>query len=157
MTIDYSVVTPTLLEFRELPSAPTLDPANFGDFSLPAEPDLPQAPAAEATPQPRPSNPPTPRPAAPVLATAASPVSTPQPNYPTLAIRQSRAGTAQVRLDVSAEGRVTASELARSSGHPDLDQAALKSTARWKFQPARTADGTPVASRVVVPVVFKLR
>ncbi|MBD5641406.1 MAG: energy transducer TonB [Desulfovibrio sp.] len=80
----------------------------------------------------------------------------PQPQYPELARRRGQEGTVNVRCQVDAAGRVQSVELAKSSGFRLLDEAALKTVAKWKFRPG-TRDGAPVAGTVIVPVRFQLR
>ncbi len=53
------------------------------------------------------------------------------------------------------EGRPTKVEVARSSGHSSLDRAALRAVKKWVFTPAKRGK-RPVASRVQVPVTFRL-
>ena len=58
-------------------------------------------------------------------------------------------------IAVSADGRPLHISLAKSSGHPLLDQAAIEAVRGWTFEPAR-ASGVPVASQVLVPVRYSL-
>jgi protein TonB len=44
-------------------------------------------------------------------------------------------------------------EVARSSSHRALDQAAVRAVRRWRFEPA-TRQGRPVSQVVQVPVAF---
>lgn len=80
---------------------------------------------------------------------------TPAPDYPWSARRRGAEGRVVLRLEVDADGRPIEVELVHSSGHDALDQAALTAIRHWRLRPA-TADGVPVAGRVVVPIVFKL-
>ncbi len=75
--------------------------------------------------------------------------------FPSSALRLGLQGTALLAVDVDREGDVTAVALARSSGHDALDRAALDAVRAWHFAPA-TDDGLPVASRVEVPVTFRI-
>jgi protein TonB len=115
------------------------------------------APAAEAKPAPPPvaeSKPPPPAPVTPPRADAAY-LNNPRPNYPLAAQRRGDQGTVLVRLTVTADGLARNVGLARSSGHPSLDAAALAAVAGWRFVPAR--QGTQaVDAPYEVPVVFKL-
>lgn len=63
------------------------------------------------------------------------------------------AGTTVLRLLVGAEGQVDSVEVARSSGHPGLDSAAVHGARRMTFEPA-VRGGQPVAAWVDVPVRF---
>jgi protein TonB len=80
---------------------------------------------------------------------------TPAPEYPAAARRLRQEGVVLLAVEVSAEGRPTAVSVARSSGVASLDEAAVRGVRRWRFDPARTA-GLPVASRVEVPIRFRL-
>jgi protein TonB len=57
-------------------------------------------------------------------------------------------------LGVAVEGDVGKTQLAESSGHDSLDQAALKALAEARFTPAEN-DGTPVPVWIRVPVPFR--
>lgn len=78
------------------------------------------------------------------------------PTYPMAARASGVQGTTRVRLFVSVAGTVTAAVVMQSSGSRLLDDAAVASLLRWRFQPA-LRNGEPVAAEVVVPVVFSLR
>lgn len=93
----------------------------------------------------------------------------PKPKYPLLALmrHEEGAGVFVFRIDIKS-GRVKQVIAARSTGHKDLDAAALKMFGEWKFQPGavpsikqifpRSAD--PLASQdglVKVPIHFKIR
>jgi protein TonB len=62
----------------------------------------------------------------------------------------------QVEADVDARGIPAAVRVRRSSGHADLDGAAVEAVGKWRFRPARVA-GEAVSGRVVVPIEFRLR
>ncbi|HJV51551.1 MAG TPA: energy transducer TonB, partial [Noviherbaspirillum sp.] len=58
-------------------------------------------------------------------------------------------------VQVSAKGEADDVQIKQGSGYPRLDEAALNAVRKWRFVPARR--GTePVASSVVVPLVFRL-
>jgi len=82
-------------------------------------------------------------------------LSNPKPAYPMASRRLGEAGVVQLRVHVGPEGQALKVELKRSSGFPRLDQSALDTVTRWHFVPARRG-ATPVASWVVVPIVFSL-
>ena len=82
--------------------------------------------------------------------------SNPAPAYPTAAKQARQEGTVTLEVEVSTAGLPTKVSLARSSGFPALDQAALAAVRRWKFEPARTA-GVAVKGHVVVPLRFELK
>lgn len=77
------------------------------------------------------------------------------PRYPAEALKQRKAGTVVLLVDVDAKGVVTAIKLDRSAGDARLDAAAMEAAVRWKFRPA-TKDGRQVATRVRVPIQFEL-
>jgi protein TonB len=79
----------------------------------------------------------------------------PAPDYPPLALRRGWQGTVRLRVALDPEGHPTHVDLAASSGHPMLDEAALAAVRRWRFSPA-TRVGKPVAATVEVPIVFKI-
>lgn len=77
--------------------------------------------------------------------------------YPSLARERGWSGTAEIRVDVSPEGKARQVLLAQSSGHEVLDREALQMMSR-----AAAATTTPEALRgrafaVSLPVVFDLR
>jgi len=78
------------------------------------------------------------------------------PAYPWEARRNRWQGTVLLAVTVSAEGRPVAIEVARSSGHAALDDAAAEAVRQWRFVPARR-DGMAVEDRVAVPITFRLR
>ncbi len=80
----------------------------------------------------------------------------PPPRYPSRAKRLKQQGLVSLNAWVSASGRVQRLTVRSSSGYTLLDEAALESVKRWKFKPARM-NGTPVDSKVIVPVRFELK
>lgn len=79
----------------------------------------------------------------------------PKPDYPPDARRQKQEGVVYLLVSIDARGRVEEVQVERSSGFELLDEAALKAVRQWEFEPARRGD-TPVATRVRVPIRFKL-
>lgn len=79
-----------------------------------------------------------------------------RPIYPESARRKGQQGTVHVRLSVSSSGKVTAASLSRSSGSSALDASAVKAAKRWRFTPAKSGS-TPVATKLVVPISFRLQ
>lgn len=79
----------------------------------------------------------------------------PAPRYPPAALRLRESGRVLLSVMVSATGQPERVELARSSGSPRLDQAALETVRRWRFVPARQGERS-VAAQVTVPLVFRL-
>jgi protein TonB len=149
----------------------------------PDEPPPPEIPPPEkkVEPKPRPPEPkplqrtPQPaRPAAPVeagpqQAAPAAPAAPrtvqasqlgwlvqPNPAYPTRARRAGEQGTATIRVLVDVTGRPAQVSLAASSGHADLDQAALSAVRAAQFRPY-VEGGLAQAVWVHVPIKFVLQ
>lgn len=134
----------------------------------------PTASPMTAPPLPEPPRPAAPQPAAPQPAAAAStpapaaPSTTPPnftaaylnnpgPQYPYESRRKREQGTVRLKVYVNAEGRPEQVQIDRSSGFPNLDNAALDVVKkRWRFVPAKQ-DGKAVAAWVVVPMEFELK
>jgi periplasmic protein TonB len=81
--------------------------------------------------------------------------SNPAPRYPAAARQTRQEGTVTLDVQVSAAGTPVSVNLAKSSGHTALDQAAITAVRRWSFAPATVA-GIATSGRVRVPVRFKL-
>jgi protein TonB len=80
----------------------------------------------------------------------------PPPPYPLVARRLGMEGVVLLDVLVAPDGRAAEVRLARSSGHPQLDDSAVRTVReRWRFIPARRA-GAAVESRVTVPIRFRL-
>ena len=79
----------------------------------------------------------------------------PAPEYPLLARNREWTGKVLLRVSVSAAGSCESIELAQSSGHDVLDEAAQQAVKQWKFIPAKRGE-TVIASIVMVPIVFNL-
>lgn len=68
-------------------------------------------------------------------------------DYPRAAEREGMAGTTVIAFRVRTDGRVDRCEIAVSSGHGLLDALTCRLfTQRFRFEPARTADGQPTES-----------
>ncbi len=79
----------------------------------------------------------------------------PSPIYPESARRLGQEGLVVLMVSVSREGYPDSVGIKQSSGYVLLDEAAVKSVKRWKFQPAKI--GTlPIESKVEVPIRFQL-
>lgn len=112
-----------------------------------APPDLAQTlPPPPTAPQAMP-------PAASGASTSASPLRAPQPQYPPQALRRGERGTVLLQVEVDAEGRPARVDVVQSSRSRALDREAVRTVERWTFNPA-TRGGQPVATRVLVPIVF---
>ena len=79
-----------------------------------------------------------------------------KPPYPAIAARMHREGAVTLKLVISETGKVTSALLVKSSGHSELDQAALEWAVSWKYKPA-LKDGKPVASTTEETVDFNLK
>lgn len=80
------------------------------------------------------------------------------PPYPALSLRLGEEGVVQLRLTISAEGRVVAAAVVRTSGSEALDAAAQAwIVAHWRYRPAVAAGGEAVASQATVAVRFDLK
>lgn len=77
------------------------------------------------------------------------------PRYPESARRQGIQGTTELKIHILADGSVAGAVVARSAGHPDLDEAALDAVKNWRFEPARRGQ-EPVAVWALIPVRFRL-
>lgn len=88
--------------------------------------------------------------------TAPSFTTSPPPNYPTIAIQNNWEGTVLLRVYITADGTINEVEVARSSGHPILDGAAVTAVRRWRGSPA-TQNGRAISTTELLPVRFKLR
>jgi protein TonB len=79
-----------------------------------------------------------------------------QPDYPSASRRLGEEGSVVLLLLVKEDGKVGDAKVDSSSGHPRLDEAAVKEALRrWKFVPG-TEDGKPKAMWHKVKVTFKL-
>lgn len=95
-------------------------------------------------------------PLSPPLPVPARPQATVIPDYPEIAQQNGWEGRVIVRAYISAEGTVGEAEISRSSGHQELDEAALVAVRRAQFE-AATRNGLPVASWIKVPISFALQ
>lgn len=78
------------------------------------------------------------------------------PHYPRISIAREEEGVVLVRALVDPAGAPQRVLVFKSSGYPNLDEAALDAVRRWRFEPMRR-DGRAVVSWVQVPVRFRLR
>lgn len=60
-------------------------------------------------------------------------------------------GIATVLVNVDEQGRHAGAELARGSGSPELDRAAVEATYQWTYTPA-SSNGVPLRGRVRIVV-----
>ncbi len=61
----------------------------------------------------------------------------PQPDYPAAARRRNMQGVVQLKLELSAEGKVVNVTVLQSSGHELLDEAAVADVREWQFAPGQ--------------------
>jgi protein TonB len=75
-------------------------------------------------------------------------------DYPPSAIAAGASGTAQARLTIGPDGRVTGCDLIRSTGNGSLDSATCNILRRRvKFTPARDSEGNPQADTYTTPPI----
>ena len=79
-----------------------------------------------------------------------------KPMYPAEALKAKREGTVEFSFDVGADGSLLGSKIDKSSGHVDLDEAALTALNKCKFTPA-SQDGKPIAESAKVKYVWQLK
>lgn len=77
------------------------------------------------------------------------------PRYPADAAKERKEGVTVLVVAIDARGGVDGVKVERSSGDARLDDAAQEAALRWVFKPAMK-DGKPVASKVRVPVEFRM-
>lgn len=80
----------------------------------------------------------------------------PRPPYPAVARARNWEGVSQLRVYVLPNGSAGQVQLAGSSGHDVLDNAALAAVRQWRFVPAKRGDQA-IASWVQFPIVWKLK
>ncbi|MBC8122193.1 MAG: energy transducer TonB [Gemmatimonadaceae bacterium] len=78
-----------------------------------------------------------------------------QPEYPQIALQNSWQGKVVMNTFVLADGTVSEVKLLKSSGHAELDGAAIAAMKRMRFVPALQGDEA-LATWVRVPVTFTL-
>lgn len=61
-----------------------------------------------------------------------------KPEYPAEARNRGLQGQARIAVDVDRAGNVVSVRIVESSGHPELDRAALEQARRWQFTPSDT-------------------
>lgn len=80
-----------------------------------------------------------------------APISKAQPTYPQNAKRFNASGPVEVRITISATGRVV--NATAISGHPLLREAAVEAARKWVFNPT-TVNGVPVETQLVLTFDF---
>ena len=61
-----------------------------------------------------------------------------RPDYPARSVRNGDSGTVSLALLIGTDGKVTEAKVQRSSGHKELDRAAVSALSMCKFKPAMT-------------------
>ncbi|SHH08365.1 energy transducer TonB [Massilia sp. CF038] len=79
----------------------------------------------------------------------------PAPDYPLAAQKRGLEGKVVLKVHVLASGQPDSVNVATSSGHQILDEAAIKAVQQWAFAPARRGQ-TPIEGWVQVPLNFKI-
>ncbi|SFM11798.1 energy transducer TonB [Pelosinus propionicus] len=80
------------------------------------------------------------------------------PSYPAEARQAGLEGTAELRVQILANGRPGEISVSKSTGHSSLDDAAVAAVAKWRFIPAKDRDsGKTVSCYTSLPVSFRLR
>jgi len=77
-------------------------------------------------------------------------------HYPELARETGIGGTTIVQITLNAQGKAESSIVLKSAGDESLDAAALDAVMTTEWLPAQQ-DGTPVAVRFAMPIVFRLK
>jgi len=153
------------------PPAAASEPAAAAPAASPPVAPPPPAAAADgpAAPEPRAADAPKLALAAPspqtdapgdplaTIAARADPayLNNPPPAYPHLSRRRGEEGQVILRVHVLRTGRADAVEVAESSSHARLDEAAREAVRGWRFVPARQGEAA-VDSWLRVPIVFRL-
>lgn len=78
------------------------------------------------------------------------------PSYPSSLLSKGIGGKVLISCEIDAGGKIISSKVRQSSGHPELDKAALSAVSRWKFKPG-TKGGRKVRSSCVVPFNFEVK
>lgn len=75
--------------------------------------------------------------------------------YPKASLMNEEEGAVSLAFLVSADGSVVDSKIEKTSGHKNLDKAAVKGLSACKFKPG-TKDGAPAQTWAKVDYVWKL-
>jgi len=152
------------------PPPPDLPPPVFPIQAPPAPPPKPRPPPPRpqvpqtASPAPAAPQPAAPQPMAPTapagpIAVSVSQVSfrvRPNPIYPAHSRRMNEQGAVMLNVVVDTAGRPTNVTIAKSSGHPALDESALSAVRACQFNPY-IAGGVAHDIAVTVPINFVLQ
>lgn len=75
------------------------------------------------------------------------------PRYPMKALRTGQAGEVMVEAEISNDGRVLSTRIARSVAPKILEVAAIAAIKDWTFVP-ETVNGIPIATTALLPISF---
>ncbi len=139
--------TPTPMVSKTVTTAPAPDAPAIAPN--PPNPPAPPAPPVVANHTPAPPAPPS----APRFDAAY--LNNPAPPYPPISRRMNEQGKVLLHVVVGADGLPKEVSIAKSSGFPRLDDAAIAAVEKWRFVPAKQGDQAVTAS-VNVPINFKL-
>lgn len=78
------------------------------------------------------------------------------PTYPSALLSKGIGGRVVVSATIDENGQVIATTIKQTSGHPDLDKAAINALNRWKFKPG-TKGGRKIKSTALVPFNFEVK
>jgi protein TonB len=79
----------------------------------------------------------------------------PEPEYPEIARRMGIGGKVLVRISIDRKGNVKSARVIEKVGY-GMDEAAVKAVWRYKWKPAKRADGEPVDIVITHSFLFKL-
>lgn len=133
----------------------TPPPENPPQLQATTEPDPAPAQPAQPTQAEAPPAQPSDNSGAMRTAVLADPNGCAKPDYPANAARNGETGTVTLALMVGVDGKVTSSRIQKSSGHRDLDKAAVNALSMCRFKPA-TNNGTPEAGWAQIAYVWSL-
>ena len=83
------------------------------------------------------------------------PLKTIRPDYPVAARKRGVEGDVTLELNITEKGRVSAAKVVESSGHDDLDAAAVRAATKAQFVPAK-AGKNAVSSIARITISFRL-
>jgi protein TonB len=141
---------PPPVDLKERPPVQVVAP----DINITVPADAPPPPIQTITTQ-KVEAPPPPRAIVPGTPVKPSFVPNVQDYYPDASRRAGEEGRATVKICVNATGKIDSVDIVTTTGHPLLDEAALKVARAFRFKPA-TSEGKPVASCPSLPVKFEL-
>lgn len=79
-------------------------------------------------------------------------------DYPRAALRGAVSGASEVRVAIAPDGAPTGCSVVRSSGSALLDQRACAIlTTRFRYEPARSAAGAPIAGALIYTIDWRVR